>query len=54
MAYYRIEKNGKFLMRVETFAGGELVCADEKGRMKDTYTVTAFDAAGNCSEKARV
>lgn len=54
VAYYRIEKNGKFLMRVETFAGGELVCADEKGRMKDTYTVTAFDAAGNCSEKARV
>ena len=52
VAYYRIEKNGRFLMRVETFAGGELICKDSKGRMKDTYTITAFDAAGNASEAA--
>lgn len=49
VAYYRIEKNGRFLMRVETFAGGELICLDEKGRSRDVYTVTAFDAAGNAS-----
>ena len=52
VAYYRIEKNGRFFMRVETFAGGELICRDSKGRMKDTYTITAFDAAGNASVKA--
>ncbi len=52
IAYYRIEKNGRFLARVETFAGGELKLVDENGRMKDTYTVTAFDAAGNNSESA--
>lgn len=49
VAYYRIEKNGRFFARVETFAGGELICNDAKGRMKDVYTVTAFDAAGNAS-----
>jgi hypothetical protein len=54
IAYYRIEKNGRFLARVETFAGGELKFVDENGRMKDTYTVTAFDAAGNNSESAEV
>lgn len=50
VAYYRIEKNGRFLMRVETFAGGELICNDAKGSAKDVYTVTAFDAAGNASQ----
>ncbi len=54
VAYYRIEKNGKFLARVETFAGGELICTDAQGGMKDIYTVTAFDAAGNASEGATV
>ena len=54
VAYYRIEKNGRFLMRVETFAGGELICLDEKGRSRDVYTVTAFDAAGNASVGVKV
>ena len=54
IAYYRIEKNGKFLARVETFAGGDLKLVDENGRKKDIYTVTAFDAAGNKSECATV
>lgn len=54
IAYYRVEKNGRFLARVETFAGGELKLIDENGRMKDTYTVTAFDAAGNKSESAEI
>ena len=54
VAYYRIEKNGKFLARVETFAGGELSFTDEAGRVDDIYTITAADAAGNISEEASV
>ena len=54
VAYYRIERDGRFLMRVETFAGGELICKDAKGKMKYTYTVTAFDAAGNASAAVTV
>lgn len=50
VAYYKIEKNGRFFARTETFAGGELVCVDENGSLSDVYTVTAFDAAGNASE----
>ena len=50
VVYYRIEKNGSFLARVETFAGGETVLTDESGSLSDIYTVTAWDAAGNASE----
>lgn len=54
VAYYRIEKNGRFLARVETFAGGELSFTDAKGKLKNTYTITAFDAAGNASKSVSV
>lgn len=54
VAYYRIEKNGNFLSRVETFAGGELMLVDANGKPTDSYTVTAFDAAGNASVCAAV
>lgn len=54
VAYYRIEKNGRFLTRVETFAGGELTFTDAKGKLKNTYTITAFDAAGNASKSVSV
>lgn len=54
VAYYRIEKDGKFLARVETFAGGELVYEAEGAKLSSEYTVTAYDAAGNASEAVSV
>lgn len=54
VAYYRIEKDGKFLARVETFAGGETCFVAEGADINSTYTVTAFDAAGNSSQSASV
>ena len=50
IAYYRIEKDGKFLARVETYAGGELYFFDEGASASSKYAITAFDAAGNASE----
>lgn len=50
IAYYRIEKNGKFLARVEMMTGYEgLSFTDSSGSIDDVYTITAFDAAGNAS-----
>ena len=50
IAYYRIEKNGKFLTRIETcYSSPELVYADIGGSVGDEYTITAYDAAGNAS-----
>ena len=50
IAYYRIEKNGKFLTRIETcYSSPELVYADIGGSVGDEYTITAYDAAGNVS-----
>lgn len=49
VAYYRIEKNGKFLARAEFFAGGDAVYTDINGNIGDSYSITAFDAAGNAS-----
>lgn len=54
VAYYRIEKDGKFLARVETFAGGDTVYEAEGAAEESVYTVTAFDAAGNASEAVSV
>lgn len=54
VAYYRIEKDGKFLARVETFAGGELVYVAEGADLSAVYTITAYDAAGNASEPVSV
>ncbi len=52
IAYYRIEKDGKFLSRLEKFYGTEeLKYTDENGSLKATYTIEAFDAAGNSSGK---
>ncbi len=50
VAYYRLEKDGKFLARVETFAGGELVYEAEGAKLSSEYTITAYDVAGNASE----
>lgn len=51
IAYYRIEKNGKFLTRIElsSLEAPELTFFDENGTNADEYTITAFDAAGNAS-----
>lgn len=50
ISHYRIEKNGEFLCRAETFDGyHRLTCTDESGTLDDVYTITAYDAAGNAS-----
>lgn len=54
VAYYRIEKDGKFLVRVETYAGGDLVYLDEGASSEGVYTITAYDAAGNASVSVSV
>ncbi len=51
ISHYRIEKNGKFLWRAETFDGYHRVSyTDEGGKIDDVYTITAYDAAGNTSQ----
>ena len=55
IAYYRIEKDGKFLARVEMYYGSEeTMYLDTNGEMKITYTIEAFDAAGNSSGKVTI
>ena len=55
IAYYRIEKNGKFLSRVEMcFGESDLYVIDSDGKADDVYTVTSFDAAGNASNPVSV
>ncbi len=51
VAYYRIEKNGKFLTRIE-MCYGEIALSfiDSQGTLVDEYSVVAYDAAGNASE----
>ncbi len=51
ISHYRIEKNGKFLWRAETFDGYHRVSyTDESGTLNDVYTIVAYDAAGNASQ----
>ena len=54
VAYYRVEKDGSFLARVETYAGGDTVLFAEGADVNSSFTVTAFDAAGNASEEASI
>lgn len=56
IAYYRIEKNGKFLGRVELCFDSEAETAyvDVSGSLTDEYSVVAYDAAGNASSKISV
>ncbi len=50
IAFYRIEKNGEFLARVELcFGDAELAYIDSNGTADDSYTIVAYDAAGNPS-----
>ncbi len=51
IAYYRIEKNGKFLVRVENCYGDAILSFnDADGSLSDEYSITAYDAAGNRSK----
>lgn len=52
IAYYRIEKNGDFLARIELCfdAGTETGFTDSNGSITDEYSIVAYDAAGNASE----
>ncbi len=56
IAYYRIEKNGKFLSRIELCfdADAETSYFDTSGIINDVYSVVAVDAAGNVSEKTAI
>lgn len=50
ISHYRIERNGKFLCRVENFdCVNRLSYFDESGKINDTYTIVAIDGAGNVS-----
>lgn len=53
IAYYRIEKNGEFLTRIELCfdAGTETSFTDVNGTTNDEYSIVAYDAAGNASIK---
>lgn len=48
ISHYRIERNGEFLVRVETFDGSKtLSYLDENGKIGDSYSITVYDCAGN-------
>lgn len=50
ISHYRILKNGEFLCRAETFDGYHRTSAvDAEGKIGDTYTIIAYDGAGNAS-----
>lgn len=51
IAYYRIEKNGKFLARLEKYYGWEELTFTDIGEMGE-YSIVAVDCAGNFSQKA--
>ncbi len=54
IAYYRIEKNGEFLARIELCfdADTETEYMDLNGTISDSYSIVAYDAADNASEEA--
>lgn len=54
VAYYRIEKDGTFLARVETFDESQTTYLAQNCSIDSVYTVTAFDAAGNASQGASI
>lgn len=55
IAYYRIEKNGEFLTRIEMcFDEAELAFTDLNGTAEDSYTIVACDAAGNFSDAVTI
>lgn len=53
IAYYRLEKNGRFLTRIELCfdSSAETAFIDDGGTDNDEYSIVAYDAAGNASTK---
>lgn len=52
IAYYRLEKDGKFLARIDMYYGTEETSfTDVNGNMESTYTIETVDAAGNSTGK---
>lgn len=55
IAYYRLEKDGKFLARIDKYYGSEEnYFVDEAGNMDSTYTIETVDAAGNTTGKITI
>ena len=55
IAYYRLEKDGKFLGRIDKYYGTEANCfTDENGSSDSVYTIEAVDAAGNSTGKISI
>ncbi len=55
IAYYRLEKDGKFLARIDKYYGTEEnYFIDETGNMESIYTIETVDAAGNSTGKITI
>ncbi len=55
IAYYRLEKDGKFLARIDKFYGTEEnYCVDKNGTTDSIYTIETFDVAGNSTGKITI
>ena len=55
IAYYRLEKDGKFLARIDKYYGTEDNCfVDESGSIDSVYTIETVDAAGNSTGKITI
>lgn len=55
IAYYRIEKDGEFLARIDKYYGWEEnLCTDENADLNSIYTIEAVDAAGNSTGKIEI
>ena len=52
IAYYRLEKDGKFLARIDKYYGWEENSfIDENGTLENSYTIEAVDVSGNSTGK---
>lgn len=55
IAYYRLEKDGEFLARIDMRYGWEETAfTDENGNIESSYTIETVDAAGNSSGKIEI
>lgn len=55
IAYYRLEKDGEFLARIDKFYGWEEnAYTDENGSPDSVYTIETVDAAGNSTGKITI
>lgn len=55
IAYYRLEKDGNFLARIDKYYGWEEnAFTDESGDINSVYTIETVDAAGNSTGKITI